>query len=121
MAEADPAESTLSPLLQALSVAAGGASAQPAAGDAIAELDVPAESEPSLLLHALVGDPLRAIVKLLGDANLPCFRLVSRDFRDHSSKPEKKCIVDFLRTRALTVYAWERMPPGRVRRLRGGH
>jgi hypothetical protein len=107
MAEAGPAESALSPLLHALSVAAGGASAQPAAGDAI---DVPAESEPSLLLRALAGDPLRAIVQLFGDADLPCFRLVCRACRDHSSKPEKKCIVDFLRTPALAVFAWERMP-----------
>jgi hypothetical protein len=107
MAEAPPAESALSPLLHALSMAAGGASAQPAAGDAI---DVPAESEPSLLLRALAGDPLRAIVQLLGDADLPCFRLVCRACRDHSSKPEKKCVVDFFRTPALAVFAWERMP-----------
>jgi hypothetical protein len=107
MPEAAPAESALSRLLRALSVAVGGASAQPAAGDAI---DVPAESEPSLLLHALAGDPLHVIVQLLGDANLPCFRLVCRAFRDHSSKPEKMYRRDFLRTRALTVYAWERMP-----------
>jgi hypothetical protein len=107
MAEAPPVDSALSPLLHALSMAAGGASAQLAAGDAI---DVPAESEPSLLLHALAGDPLRAIVQLLGDADLPCFRLVCRACRDHSSKPEKKCIVDFFRTPALAVFAWERMP-----------
>jgi hypothetical protein len=103
MAEAAPVESALSLLLHALSMAAGGASAQPAAGDA-------SESEPSLLLHALAGDPLRAIVQLLGDADLPCFRLVCRTFRDHSSPAQKKCRGDFLRTRALTVFAWERMP-----------
>jgi hypothetical protein len=107
MAEARSAESALSPLLYVLTMAAAGASAPPAAGDAS---DVPAESELSLLLRVLAGDPLRAIVQLLGDADLPCFRLVCTTFRDHSSKPEKKCIVDFLRTRALTAFAWERMP-----------
>jgi hypothetical protein len=71
---------------------------------------VPAESELSLLLHALDGDPLRAIAQLLGDANLPCFRLVCRAFRDHSSPAKKKCRLDFFRTRALTVFAWESMP-----------
>jgi hypothetical protein len=97
-------------LFLALKMAAGGASAQPVAGGASAELDVPSESEPSLLLDALAGDPLRAIAQLLGDANLPCFRLVCRVFRDHSSPAQMKCRVDFLRTRALTVFAWDSMP-----------
>jgi hypothetical protein len=110
MAEAAAAESVLSPLLRALTTAEGAPSAQPASGGAGAELDVPAESELSLLLHALEGDPLRAIAQLLGDANLPCFRLVCRAFRDHSSPAQKMCRVDFLRTRALTVFAWESMP-----------
>jgi hypothetical protein len=100
----------LSLLLHALTMAAGGASAQPAAGDACAELDVPTESEPSLLLNALAGDPLHTILQLIGDANLPCVRLVCRAFRDHSSPAQKKCRVDFFRTRALTVFAWDRMP-----------
>jgi hypothetical protein len=131
MAQAAPAESALLPLLHALTMAAGGASAQPAAGGASAELDVPAESAPSPLLHALAGDTLRAIAQLLGDANLPCFRLVCTTFRDLSSPAQKKCRGDFLRTRALTVFACESMPgfvhdladhdpPRRVRRLRGG-
>mmetsp|Transcript_16235 Transcript_16235/g.37521 ORF Transcript_16235/g.37521 Transcript_16235/m.37521 type:complete len:137 (+) Transcript_16235:122-532(+) len=107
MMDATPVESELSPLLRALALAAGGPSAQPAAGGASAE---PAESEPSLLLHALVGNPLRAIAQLLGDANLPCFRLVCRTFREHSSPAQKKCRVDFLRTRTLTTFAWESMP-----------
>jgi hypothetical protein len=80
-----------------------------------------AESELPLLLRVLAGDPLRAVVQLLGDADLPCFRLVCTAFRDHSSKPEKKCIVDFFRTRALVVFAWERMPgfvPGGANGLR---
>jgi hypothetical protein len=110
MTDATPAESALSPLLHALTMTAGGASAQPAAGCASAEPDVPAASEPSLLLHALASDPLRAIVQLLGDANLPCFRLVCRAFRDHSSPAQMKCRKTFLRTRALTVFAWESMP-----------
>ncbi|KAJ1628800.1 hypothetical protein T492DRAFT_908154 [Pavlovales sp. CCMP2436] len=110
MADAAPAESELSPMLRVLPMAAGGASAQSAALGANAELNVPAESEPSLLLPALTGDPLRAIAQLLGDAKLPCFRLVCRAFRNHSSPAQKKCRVDFLRTRALTVFAWESMP-----------
>ncbi|KAJ1616991.1 hypothetical protein T492DRAFT_894476 [Pavlovales sp. CCMP2436] len=68
------------------------------------------DGEPSLLLRALTGDPLRTITKLLPDAACTCFRLVCAAFRDHSSKPERKCIVDFLRTRALAVFAWDRMP-----------
>ncbi|KAJ1630298.1 hypothetical protein T492DRAFT_906917 [Pavlovales sp. CCMP2436] len=77
-----------------------------------AQLAAAAESasEPSLLLRAITGDPLRAIAKLLPDADQTCFQLVCTAFRDHSSKPEKKCIVDFLRTRALAVFAWECMP-----------
>jgi hypothetical protein len=110
MAEAALDESELSPLLRALTMAAGGAGAQPAAGGASAELAVPAESELSPLLSALDGDTLRAIMQLLGDADLTCFRLVCRAFRDHSSPALKKCRGDFLRTRALAVFACARMP-----------
>ncbi|KAJ1627827.1 hypothetical protein T492DRAFT_876094 [Pavlovales sp. CCMP2436] len=62
------------------------------------------------LLRALASDPLRAIIKLLGGANLMCARLEYRDFRDHSS-PAQEAMArsDFLRTRALAVFAWERM------------
>mmetsp|Transcript_38717 Transcript_38717/g.95732 ORF Transcript_38717/g.95732 Transcript_38717/m.95732 type:complete len:83 (+) Transcript_38717:134-382(+) len=69
-----------------------------------------AESALPLLLCTLAGDLLGAILKLLDDADLPCARLVCRAFRDHSSPALKKCRVDFLRTRALAVFAWERMP-----------
>jgi hypothetical protein len=71
-----------------------------------------AEDELALapLLRFLAGDPLRAVAKLLPGADLTPFRLVCTAFRDHSSKPEKKCRGDFLRTRPLTVFAWERMP-----------
>jgi len=34
---------------------------------------------------------------------------VCRAFRDHSSQAQKKCRVDFFRSRALVV-TWERMP-----------
>ncbi|KAJ1619328.1 hypothetical protein T492DRAFT_890540 [Pavlovales sp. CCMP2436] len=66
-------------------------------------------SEPSLLLRTLAGNPLRAIAKLLPDADCTCFRLVCTAFRNHSGKPEKKCVVEFLRARALAVYASEHM------------
>jgi hypothetical protein len=86
-----------------------GASTQPApSGLTRARLE--AESALAPLLRFLDGDPLRAVAKLLPDANLTPFRLVCTAFRDHSSKPEKKCRVDFLRTRALVVFAWECMP-----------
>jgi hypothetical protein len=71
-------------------MAEGAPSGKP--GRASARLVARAEAALPLLLRALVGDPLRAIVQLLGDANLPCFRLACRAFRDHPSKPEKKCI-----------------------------
>ncbi|KAJ1638544.1 hypothetical protein T492DRAFT_858302, partial [Pavlovales sp. CCMP2436] len=58
----------------------------------------------------LTGDPLRAVLILLDDADLPCARLVCRAFREHSSPAQKKCRVDFLRTRTLTVFAWESLP-----------
>ncbi|KAJ1631753.1 hypothetical protein T492DRAFT_869373 [Pavlovales sp. CCMP2436] len=62
------------------------------------------------LLRVLAGDPLRAILKLLGGADLTCARLACRDFRDHSSPAEEAMPRSgFLRTRALVVFAWERM------------
>jgi hypothetical protein len=92
-------------------MAEGGPSAQPAPpGRVRARLAAEDESVLAPLLRFLAGDPLRAIAKLLPDASLTCFRLVCTAFRDHSSKPEKKCILDFLRTRALVVFAWARMP-----------
>jgi hypothetical protein len=91
-------------------MAEGGPSAQPApSGRMRARLAAEDESALAPLLRFLAGDPLRAIAKLLPDADLTPFRLVCTAFRDHSSKPEKKCRLDFLRTRALTVFAWERM------------
>jgi hypothetical protein len=77
---------------------------------ASARLVTAAESALPPLLRALTGDPLRAVLKLLPDADLPCARLVCRAFRDHSSPALKKCRGDFLRTRALLVFAWARMP-----------
>jgi hypothetical protein len=79
-------------------------------GRASARLEAAAEAGLPRLLRDLAGDPLRAILKLLGGADLKCARLACRDFRDHSSKPEKKSRKAFLRTRALTAFAWERMP-----------
>jgi len=68
-----------------------------------------AESERSPLLRALESDPLRHILELPGDADLPCTRFACRAFRDHSSPALKKCRVDFLRTRVLAVFAWASM------------
>ena len=70
-------------------------------GDRPAPLMVAAESALPPLLRALDGDLLRHVVKFIDDADLPCLRLTCKALRDHSSKPEKKCRVDFLRTRAL--------------------
>jgi hypothetical protein len=92
-------------------MAEAGPSAQPApSGRVRARLAAEDESALAPLLRFLAGDPLRAVAKLLPDAVLTCFRLTCRAFRDHSSKPEKKCIVDFLRTRALAVFACDAMP-----------
>jgi hypothetical protein len=77
---------------------------------ASARLVAAAESALPPLLRALDGDLLRALAKHLDEADLPCFRLTCRDFRDHSSKPEKKSRKAFLRTRALVVFAWTSMP-----------
>jgi hypothetical protein len=77
---------------------------------ASARLVAAAESALPSLLRALGGDLLRALAKHLDEADLPCFRLTCTDFRDHSSKPEKKSRKAFLRTRALAVLAWTSMP-----------
>jgi hypothetical protein len=77
---------------------------------ASARLEAAAEAALPRLLRTLAGDPLRAILKLLGGADLTCARLACRDFRDHSSPAQEMLRSDFLRTRALTAFAWERMP-----------
>ncbi|KAJ1629055.1 hypothetical protein T492DRAFT_874002 [Pavlovales sp. CCMP2436] len=41
------------------------------------------------LLRAISGDLLHPILKLLGDADLPCARLACTAFRDHSSPTQK--------------------------------
>jgi hypothetical protein len=50
-----------------------------------------------------------AVAKLLADADLPCFRLACKAFRDHSSPAQKMHRTAFLRTRALVVFAWKEM------------
>ena len=77
---------------------------------ASARLEATAEVALPPLLRALAGDPLRAILKHLGGADLTCARLACRDFRDHSSPAQELLRSGFLRTRALVVFAWERMP-----------
>jgi hypothetical protein len=69
-----------------------------------------AESALPPLLRALGGDLLRAVAEHLDDADLPCLRLTCKAFRDHSSPAQKKCRTDYLRTRALAVFACARMP-----------
>ncbi|KAJ1618639.1 hypothetical protein T492DRAFT_916680 [Pavlovales sp. CCMP2436] len=61
----------------------------------------------SPLLRTLPSDLLGAVLKLLDEADLPCARFACRAFRDHSSPAQK--MKDFLRTRALAVFACERM------------
>jgi hypothetical protein len=77
---------------------------------ASARLEAAAEAALPPLLRDLDGDPLRAILKLIGGADLTCARLTCRDFRDHSSPAQEMLRSGFLRTPALAVYAWERMP-----------
>jgi hypothetical protein len=77
---------------------------------ASARLEAAAEAALPPLLRALAGDPLRAILKLIGGADLTCARLACRDFRDHSSPAQELLRSGFLRTQALAVFAWERMP-----------
>mmetsp|Transcript_36721 Transcript_36721/g.91058 ORF Transcript_36721/g.91058 Transcript_36721/m.91058 type:complete len:113 (-) Transcript_36721:246-584(-) len=71
-----------------------------------------ARTEASLppLLCFLAGDPLRAVAKLLADADLPCFRLACKAFRDYSSPAKEMCRTAFLRTHALVAFACTRMP-----------
>jgi hypothetical protein len=69
-----------------------------------------AESALPPLLRALGGDLLCHVVKFVDDADLPCLWLTCKALRGHSSKPEMKCRVDFMRTRALVAFAWASMP-----------
>jgi hypothetical protein len=77
---------------------------------AIAACAPGAEPAPPPLLTALTGDLLTAVGAFVGEADRLGFRLVCRAFRDHSSPVYKKSRKAFLRTRALTVFAWKQMP-----------
>ena len=69
----------------------------------------PAAAEP--LLFALVGDPLRAIARLLPDEDRFRARLACTTLRDHveaAAAPIGR--VAFLRTRALAAYAYDALP-----------
>ncbi|KAJ1636624.1 hypothetical protein T492DRAFT_861394 [Pavlovales sp. CCMP2436] len=71
-----------------------------------ARLKAVAKAALPLLLRFLTGDPLRAIIKLLGGADLTCALLACRDFRDHSSPAQEAMLrTGFLRTRTLAVFA----------------
>ncbi|KAJ1640358.1 hypothetical protein T492DRAFT_898540 [Pavlovales sp. CCMP2436] len=69
-----------------------------------------AESVLPPLLRSLGGDLLHAVLKFLDDAELLCARLACTAFRNYSSPAQEKCRVDFLRTHALVVFSFERMP-----------
>jgi hypothetical protein len=62
------------------------------------------------MLEQLVGDPLRAIARLLNDDDLLCFRLVCTAFRDHSVKPRSNRRSAFLHSRARARFAWDELP-----------
>jgi hypothetical protein len=78
-------------------------------GRASARLVARADAALPPLLRALNGDLLRAVAKLIADADLPCFRLACKAFRDHSSPAQEMRRTAFLRTRTLVVFAWASM------------
>ncbi|KAJ1630645.1 hypothetical protein T492DRAFT_906639 [Pavlovales sp. CCMP2436] len=78
---------------------------------ASARLEAAAESALPSLLRAITGKPLRAVLKLLDDADLTCARLACKDFCDHSSPAQEAMPRSgFLRTRALAMLALDCMP-----------
>jgi hypothetical protein len=78
-------------------------------GRASARLVARAEAALPPLLRDLAGDLLRAVAMLVPDADLPCFRLACKTFRDHSSPAQEMRRAAFLRTRALVLFAWASM------------
>ena len=63
------------------------------------------------LLFALVGDPLRAIARLLPDEDRFRARLACRTLREHADAPAAPIRrAAFLRTRALTAFACDALP-----------
>jgi hypothetical protein len=63
------------------------------------------------LLFALVGDPLRAIARLLPDEDRFRARLACRTLRDHADAAAAPISrAAFLRTRALAAYACDAAP-----------
>ena len=84
--------------------AAGGRRFSERLGARLAAVDEPPEAEP--LLFALVGDPLRAIARLLPDEDRFRMRLACATMRDHADPADAPVgRVAFLRTRALATYA----------------
>jgi hypothetical protein len=92
-----------------LSAMAEGAPSGKRPGRASARLVARAEAALPPLIRFLAGDLLHAVTKLLADADLPCFRLACKAFRDHSSPAQEMRRTAFLRTRALVVFAWRKM------------
>ena len=86
----------------------------------LAAVDEPSAAEP--LLFALVGDLLRAIARLLPDADRLRARLACRTLRDHAEPAAAPFgRAAFLGTRALAAYACEALPgfvlPNKLRML----
>jgi hypothetical protein len=64
----------------------------------------------SNLLFTLVGDPLRAIARLLSDDDRFCMRLACRTTRDHAEPAASRLSrASFLRSRSLTIYACDEL------------
>jgi hypothetical protein len=70
-----------------------------------------AAEEPSALLRALVGDPLRAIARLLSREDRFRMRLACKTMRDHAEPAASRRIsrVAFLRARSLAAFACDEL------------
>ena len=74
----------------------------------LAAVDELSAAEP--LIFALVGDPLRAIARLLPDEDRVCMRLACTTMRDHAEPADARIRrVGFLRTRSLAAYACDEL------------
>jgi hypothetical protein len=67
---------------------------------------------PSALLGSLFGDPLRAVARLLADADRFRLRLTCKTAREHCDPPVSPAMsrVAFLCTRSLATYACDELP-----------
>lgn len=65
--------------------------------------------ERALILRLIVGDSLRHVSEMLGDADLICFRLACTTFLQHSTQPKSTTRASFLRSLKLVKFAWEEL------------